>query len=296
MRELHGRMTDPWRAPLERLQAADELEKLGWLPDDLCSFVAIPGLSYPFNIGKYPVTNAQYRRFAEAEDFADPQWWRGYPNYDPSCQLTGYWGEEGWQWLQGNWDKRKKRQLPRDWNDARFGITHPGAPVVGITWYEASAYGKWLQGHWGDLEESRKNPGLQPKLARLPVETEWELAAGGAQPEGRYPWDAPGKATGEVQEILRRANVAESSLGRTTPVGMYPLGVSPHGVWDMAGNVWEWQANRYDSRSNSRVLRGGSFHDFAGDARCAYRSWHDPDGWLRDLGFRVVVLPDDSGL
>lgn len=290
MRELVQRMTNPNLPPAVRLWAGDELDKLGWLPEDLFAFISIPGLGYPFWIGKYPVTNIQYQRFLEAEDYADPLHWRGFPRYDENCKLLGYWGDEAWQWLQSNWGEQK-RHLPFYWKDPRFGIDHKGTPVVGVTWYEANAYCKWLLRHWGELAEAGRNPGLKPKQVRLPLETEWVRAAGGAEPPERFPWDAPGKATQERAEILRRANVDESGLGRTTPVSMYPLGASPLGVMDMAGNVWEWGANFYDKDHDWLVLRGGSWDFDEYLARLSYRNYNRSDYLWSNYGFRVVVLP-----
>jgi formylglycine-generating enzyme required for sulfatase activity len=282
-------MTDSDLSPAERLEAGDELDRLGWLPEDLYTFISIPGLSYPFFIGKYPVTNTQYQRFLEASDYAEPQFWRGFPKFDENCKTLGYFGEEGWQWLQNNWGSQKKR-LPGYWKNPEFGIDRKGAPVVGVTWYEANAYCAWLKRHWGELAESRQNPRLTPKAIRLPMETEW-VAAGGDEPQERFPWDAPGEATQDLAEVLRRANVYESGLGRTTPVWMYPLGASPHGIWDMAGNVWEWQANYYGKDHDWLVLRGGSRGHLRRYARCACRVGDSPVPFDTDLGFRVVLSP-----
>ena len=74
---------------------------------------------------------------------------------------------------------------------------------------------------------------------RLPVEQEWELAAGGTDPEGRCPWDRLGEAMEEKTEIEKRANVG-SGIGGTSSVAMFAAGKSyPHEIMDMAGNVWE---------------------------------------------------------
>ena len=209
------------------------------------------------------------------------------------------WGDEGPKWLKGMQEDRKRSPdglhlLPRYWNDPRFGIGRKGAPVVGVTWYEANAYCRWLRKHWDDpdMPEARANPDLRPRLVRLPTEAEWVLAAGGEQPEGRYPWDAPGLATQDLEQILRRANVDESGIRRTTPAGMYPSGRSqPYRLWDLAGNVWEWQANYRDKDHDWLALRGGAWNNNHNNARVANRNNNHPNNNWKDNGFRVVVLP-----
>ncbi len=92
---------------------------------------------------------------------------------------------------------------------------------------------------------------------------------------------------------LRRANIDESQIGRTTPVGMYPLGVSqPYGLWDLAGNVWEWQLNYCESgKSGWLGLRGGSWSRNRDFARPSFRYYISPYGNWDSNGFRVVVRP-----
>jgi formylglycine-generating enzyme required for sulfatase activity len=92
----------------------------------------------------------------------------------------------------------------------------------------------------------------------------------------------------------------EGGPGTTSPVGQYsPDGDSPHGVADMAGNVWEWCANWFQSYEGNRfpddaygetykVLRGGSWFLDRVLARCAFRHWNSPDNWFVDVGFRCA--------
>lgn len=139
-------------------------------------------------------------------------------------------------------------------------------PVVNVSWEDAVSYCKWLS------EKTSQH-------YRLPSEAEWEFAASGGV--RKYPW-------GDDKPTPDHANYCDSCLGRTTPVGNYPLGKTPEGIMDMAGNVWEWCEDWYDETENSRVLRGGSFGNFQGGVRCAFRGGYDPDGRYDNIGFRVV--------
>jgi formylglycine-generating enzyme required for sulfatase activity len=101
-----------------------------------------------------------------------------------------------------------------------------------------------------------------------------------------------------------KCNVDETGLGRTCAVGCFPDGVSPDGVLDMAGNVWDWCADWYDKNyyqqsrditekgEGYKVLRGGSFNNAARHARCAYRMKNLPDNDFHFLGFRVARIPN----
>jgi formylglycine-generating enzyme required for sulfatase activity len=295
--ELYQETTTTPFTPLFLANVLDGLDYMGWLPPDLGTFIPI-GSPPAFWMGKYPVTNVQYQRFLDAPDFADKQYWRGFPKYgEPKAYAEmGDWGEEGWQWLQGALNDKDmspdgKKVLPRYWNDPQFGIARRGVPVVRITWYEANAYCKWLQAHWAELEEAQLNPFSALREARLPLEREWEQAAGGSRPEGRYAWDAAGQATQDEQEILRRANVRQSGIGRSTPVGMYLLGASPSGILDLSGNVWEWQGNYSSDSRRYLALRGGSWDDTLYSARVSVRYNLNPNLDWNLSGFRVVVFP-----
>ncbi|MCU0486629.1 MAG: SUMF1/EgtB/PvdO family nonheme iron enzyme, partial [Anaerolineales bacterium] len=284
-------------APRRHADAAEALDRLGWTPGDLHTFVEVPGAGVW--IGKYPVTNGQYARFVEAQDFAEPQYWQAFPRFGepPAYEKMEDWGTRGWDWLQSRLEDKDyspdgKRVYPRDWDEARFGKTRPSAPVVGVSWFEANAYCRWLQAHWAEQPECRENKSLQPQAIRLPLEREWAAAAGGEAGE-RYAWDL-GKAASELAEVLRRANVWESGIQRTTPVWAYPLGASPWGVWDLSGNVWEWQANYYDKDRDWLAWRGGSWSYDRNLARCAARHGFAPYGFHDYLGFRLVCSPSKS--
>ena len=182
-----------------------------------------------FWIDKTEVTNEQYRKFMEAG---------GY-------QKEEYWDSKGWSWVQDNHIAQ-----PLFWEDPRYN--DPKQPVVGVSWFEASAYAKWAG-------------------KRLPTEYEWEAAARGTD-KRQWPWGSEWDKT--------RADSYDGSAGKPVPVGSYPAGASPYGVLDMAGNVWEWTADWYQWRPMGRTtsdpedkeLKGSSWDTgFGQDQRCMER-------------------------
>ena len=164
----------------------------------------------------------------------------------------------------------------------RFDPNHnPGAPddhpVTNVSWYDAMAYAAWLGGS-------------------LPTEAQWELAARG-QAGRAYPW-------GEEAPTRDRANY--NRVG-TTPIGEFADGATPEGVYDLAGNVWEWcrdgssiartRALRPNAilvdpvgsqTTNTRVLKGGSYFNDARFLVAARRNVLHPDATESVVGFRVA--------
>jgi len=260
---------------------------------DLYRFIQIPStetVPYSFYIGKYPVTNAQYERYINSLDYANPVYWVEFPKFDENCKRTGNWGTKGLEWIRGKLlRENSKAFLPRYWNRKDFGKSHPNNPVVGISWYEASAYCEWLLQNWHSLLESESNPSIKPDVIRLPLEIEWVAAAGGDKPKDRYPWDKAGQVTTSLKDILRRSNIIDSGIRHTTPVNAYPLGESPFGVVDMAGNVWEWQANFSNPKQGVLSLCRGSW-TVSGNVPVSGRLSFYPDGESHFSGFRVVII------
>jgi formylglycine-generating enzyme required for sulfatase activity len=163
-------------------------------------------------------------------------------------------------------DANQDYKIPYHWDFKRRTFLRGKAdhPVVNVSWYDAQAFCKWA--------------GL-----RLPEEEEWEKAARGTDGQ-RYPWGDNPPTTD-----LCNFNKHEKA---TTPVGRYsPVGNSPWGCVDMAGNVWEWTASWYENEHTFRVLRGGSWNE--GDPKrlhCAFRFRYSPGFGLNSYGFRVCVV------
>ena len=166
-------------------------------------------------------------------------------------------------------------------DDPRFTI--PSQPVVGVEYGEAIAYAEWA--------------GL-----RLPTEAEWEKAARGDD-QRRWPWGN--------EWHPEKLNSAETGRGQPPPVGAFDEAgnVSPYGICDMVGNVWEWCLDRVDDgfysespRENplSRrpgndiwegqfMLRGGSWYNNADRCRCTSRFDRYGQMARRHVGFRCAM-------
>ena len=211
-----------------------------------------------FAIGEYAVTHIQFAQFIEAGGYQD----------------ATLWGEHGWRW-----QKNKQVAAPGFWHDSNFN--HDWQPMVGVCWYEAMAFARWLTRETG-----------QPW--RLPTEVEWEAAARG--PDSDIALD---------QEQI---NSAERGIGR-------PWGViaGPRKTWcgarDMLGNVWEWTSSRWGhnwqsleyaypynpddgredlSGGHARVMRGGSWFDPLTEAHPANRARYLPGSRGSNIGFRLA--------
>ena len=180
----------------------------------------------------------------------------------------------------------------KDWNDDNFPVGKANHPVVNVTWYAAMAFCEW----------SGK---------RLPIEAEWEFAARGGLRDKTFPW-------GDEPVDSSRANYRGSNLNGTTAVGSYAA--NGYGLFDMAGNVWEFMADEwapysdlpqvnpvagglsvftlmtgrdqdlktFESITTRRVIRGGSFAGAPLNLRVTYRDSHPPNGAQPFVGFRCA--------
>ena len=189
-------------------------------------------ITYQYVISQYPVTVAQYEAFMQATGYMEQHYWTE----------TGWKQKEHFRW-----------EMPEQYGGP-FNL--PNHPVVGVSWYEASAYCRWVT-------ETLRNSGkiTEHQEIRWPDEAEWEKAARG-QDNRAYPW-------GDTADP-ERANYGDTGIGTISAVGCFPSGTSPYGVEDMSGNMWEWTRSTYphnvhtEREDNSeggricRIIRGGA--------------------------------------
>jgi formylglycine-generating enzyme required for sulfatase activity len=172
----------------------------------------------------------------------------------------------------------------KDWVSDNFPEGRAKHPVVNVSWYAAVAF-------------------CQSLGKRLPAEAEWELAARGGLQNKTFPW-------GDEPVEKRRANYAGSGIKATTPVGGYPA--NGYGLFDMAGNVWEFMADEWAAYTEAeqdnpvaggnlfldksfydvttrRVIRGGSWGGAPLNLRVTYRDSHPPNGARDFVGFRCAA-------
>lgn len=208
-----------------------------------------------FKIDKLLTTNEEYAHFINEGGYKRREWW----------------SDEGWEW--------RERE---DWNAPLYWTQQSGEwrvqgmfdeslmagqhPVVGVSWYEAEAYARFMN-------------------KRLPTEAEWEKAASWdaeSERKRRFSWgdDEPSPAVCNFN----------SHFWGTTPVGSFPEGASAYGCLDMTGNVWEWTSSPFMGYPNfrafpypeysetwfdgdHRVLKGGSWATQASTLRISFRNF-----------------------
>ena len=275
-----------------RVSCAKIADELGYSPEDQYTFSSIlDEQNNEYMISRYPVTNAQYARFLQPENFLNIHFWTNFPLYSaPDCDgkinYIGDTGNDGWMWLQKVIDSQDEIEddfvlCPRFWNSIDFGARKRNSPVVGISWWEANAYCKWLFVNWDRQQEGLQgNP--KPLKIRLPNENEWQYAA--QYNNKKYPWGSIRNA----EEIKKFANTSLSNIQCTTPVWMFIQGESKvYRLMDLAGNTWEWQANYYQPHQNWISLRGGSWAHRMEDAEVYDRTYVDINKQYDHIGFRV---------
>lgn len=169
------------------------------------------------------------------------------------------------------------RQRPRDWSDPNFA--DPDQPVVGVNWFDATAYCEWIS----------KGAG---RTFRLPTEAEWERACRGGLEDTQFSW---GDDDPDSFEYYRGEWKTPHPVSEGSPNGF--------GLYHMGDNVHEWCLDWYDpsyyavspehdppgpSSGTRRVSRGGSWRHRVKASRNAHRSSLPPEFRYTDYGFRLV--------
>jgi formylglycine-generating enzyme required for sulfatase activity len=208
-----------------------------------------------FLMDRYEVSNAQFQEFVAAGGYRDQTFW------PETLIVNGH---------SAPWAKAVQALVdqtglpgPRLWREGKYPEGKGNHPVVGVSWYEAIAYARW----------SGKD---------LPTWSQWWRAALGDS-QSVFPWG------NDVQTAELRANFG---LVGTRPVGSYPLGVSPFGCFDTAGNAREWLRDTVPGTGNKLVV-GGSWQDPSYMFEPAHAEKFDPGFGNEAIGFRTVMpVPD----
>jgi formylglycine-generating enzyme required for sulfatase activity len=297
-----------------------------------------------YALGMFPVTNLEYNCFVKAggydnQDYWTPQGWLWRTQDIETAQPPSWifwnrnWSRDNLDWIR-QWPERgigqpaeveyrealakqTDEELIDDWRNREIRLSRTrnpwrddrdlnGAnqPVVGVCWYEALAYCKWLTHVLRAAGRIRAD-----QEVTLPNEPEWEKAARTSIP-GPSPVDK--KRSDRGREIdPDRANTLEGRVLTTTPVGTYDDNAGGCGALDLSGNVWEWTRSRWGDNPQQvtfgypyskdlaererqdtddyRVVRGGSWGFDQSSARVTSRLRSAPDNRDGNQGLRCVL-------
>jgi iron(II)-dependent oxidoreductase len=215
----------------------------------------------PIYLDRFCVTNAEYQKFVDAGGYEQLEFWHeeALPALLDFVDQTGAPG-------------------PRFWSDGQYPLNDQNLPVVGVSWFEASAYARWVG-------------------KRLPSDAEWTKAAAwpvesapGRIAQRRYPW-------GESFDV-RRAHLYGSGHNAPVPVDDFPGGTSVGGIHQLIGNVWEWTSTPLADAADPTLhvsesvmsVRGGAFDTyFENQATCHFQSGDQALARRRNIGFRLAL-------
>jgi formylglycine-generating enzyme required for sulfatase activity len=219
----------------------------------------------PVYLDRHCVTNAEYQRFVDAGGYEQLEFWHeeALPALLDFVDQTGAPG-------------------PRYWSDGQYPSDDHRLPVVGISWFEAWAYARWVG-------KQLPNDAEWTKAAAWPVES-----APGRVAQRRYPW-------GESFDV-RRAHLYGSGHSAPVAVDEFPSGMSVGGIHQLIGNVWEWTATPLTEVGDTTLhvsesvmsIRGGAFDTyFENQATCHFQSGEHALSRRRNIGFRLALPMSD---
>ena len=203
-----------------------------------------------FAIGRHEVTNEEFLRFVEAGGYRTEQFWPATMEIDGQTLPRVV--------VAAKFVDRTGVPGPRSWASGIYPDGKGNHPVVGVTWYEAAAYARFVE-------------------MELPAWPQWWRAAL-ADRNTAFPWGD------DVSSADIRANFG---LIGTAPVGKQPRGMSPFGCYDMAGNVREWLRDVVPGTSRRRVV-GGSWQDASYMFEASHAELFEPSFANESIGFRLV--------
>lgn len=203
-----------------------------------------------FLIDKHEVTNREFFAFVSAGGYREKKFW---PN---EMSIKGV--SLSWDSAMKSFVDKTGIQCPRFWSGGKYSEGKEDHPVIGISWYEALAYARWAG-------------------KDLPTEDQFWLAAKGGT-ERLYPWG---------DDALTPHLRANFGYEGTAPVASYPLGVSPFGCFDMAGNVREWLRDE-NLQDGLFAIVGGSWKDPFYMFEPGHKEYFEPDFSGDYIGFRCV--------
>ena len=270
------------------------------------------GLAEGYWLGLFPVTQAQFAQFVNGGGYVLADYW-------PEAAAVNRWRPGEVQ----DWEQR-------GWRSGPFGYGRPfnlpNHPIVGITWYEALAFTRWLTQRW--QQQQLLPSGWQ---ITLPTEVAWEKAARGGLKIPQRPLILSAAAAigqplpsialtenpapqrpypGQTSLTPQNANVNDTAVATSSAVGCFPQ-ASPVGCQEMCGNVWEWTRSRFrpypyqakDGREaldvklyDQMVLRGGAYWSDTRAANSAFRARRSPNDQNSSYGFRLMLAAQsDAG-